>query len=129
MLNEERIILMTKMAYYEEKEGKENVAIGKYFRSDYIAVQILKSFISALFAYVIFFALYIFYDFEDFMQNIYKMDMIAFAKNALIWCGIVVVAYCVISYIVYSYRYAKARKSLKSYYNNLKKLGALYNNQ
>lgn len=129
MLNEERIILMTKMASYEENEGKKNVAIGKYFRSDYIALQVLKSVISATLAYAVIFALSIFYDFEIFMQDIYKMDLIAFAKNALIWYGIVVVIYGVISYIVYSYRYAKAKKSLKLYYNNLKKLNSLYHDQ
>ena len=42
MLNEEKIILMTQMASYEENEGKKNMAIGRYFRSDYIAIQVLK---------------------------------------------------------------------------------------
>lgn len=129
MLNEERIILMTKMASYEEKEGKKNVQIGNYFRSDYIGLKVLKSIISATIAYGLAFALYILYDFEEFMQNIYKMDLIAFAKNALILYGIVVVVYAIISYAVYFYRYMKAKKSLKCYYNNLKKLNSLYNNQ
>ena len=35
MLNEEKVILMTQMASYEENEGKKNMAIGRYFRSDY----------------------------------------------------------------------------------------------
>jgi len=129
MLNEERIILMTKMASYEENEGKKNVAIGKYFRSDYIALQVLKSVISATLAYGVVFGLFVLYDFEIFMQDIYKMDLIEFAKNVLIWYGVVVVAFGVISYIVYSFRYAKARKNLKRYYNNLKRLNSLYQNQ
>lgn len=126
MLNEERIILMTKMASYEENEGKKNMAIGKYFRSDYIAIQVLKSVLCATIAYGVCFALYIFYDFETFMQDIYKMDLIAFAKNVLLYYVITVVAYGVISYMICSYRYAKAKKSLKCYYNNLKKLNNLY---
>lgn len=126
MLNEERIILMTKMASYEENEGKKNMAIGKYFRSDYIAVQVLKSVLCATIAYGVCFALYIFYDFETFMQDIYKMDLIAFAKNVLLYYVITVVAYGAISYGICSYRYAKAKKSLKCYYNNLKKLNSLY---
>ncbi|MDR0947945.1 MAG: hypothetical protein LBM69_00335 [Lachnospiraceae bacterium] len=129
MLNEERIILMTHMASYEENEGKKNVAIGKYFRSDYIAVQVLRSVISCTLAYVILFALYVFYHFESLMENIYQMDLIGFAKDALIWYAITVVSYSVISYLVYSLRYYRARKSLKSYYNHLKKLNALYTAQ
>lgn len=126
MLNEERIILMTHMASYEENEGKKNMEIGKYFRSDYIAVQVLKSIFCATICYAVCFALYILYDFEVFMQNIYKMDLVAFAKNVLMYYAITVVAYSVLSYVVCSWRYAKAKKSLKCYYQNLKKLNSLY---
>ena len=126
MLNEERVILMTKMASYEEKEGKKNVSIGNYFRSDYIAIQMLKSIVCATVAFVAVFAMYIFYDLETFMQDIYRMDLIAFAKNVLIYYGVTLVVYGLISYIIYSYRYSKAKKSLKAYYQNLKKLNSLY---
>ncbi len=129
MLNEQRVILMTQMASYEENEGKKNVNIGSYFRSDYIAIQVLKSVLSATVAFVIVFALYIFYDFETFMQDIYKMDLITFAKNVLLYYAVTVVSYGLISYAVYSYRYTKAKKSLKRYRNNLKKLNALYHEQ
>lgn len=129
MLNEERIILMTKMASYEGKEGKKNMEIGKYFRSDYIAIQVLKSIISATICYAVCFALYIFYDFENFMQNIYKMDLVGFARDVFMYYAITVVVYSVLSYVVYSWRYAKAKKSLKCYYNNLKKLYSLYQEQ
>lgn len=126
MLNEERVKLMTRMASYEAGEGKKNMNIGKYFRGDYISQQVLKSIISATIAFVICFALYLLYDFEHFMQDIYKMDLIQFAKNVLIIYAAVVIGYGVISYIVYSIRYSRARKSLKKYYNNLRKLSSLY---
>ncbi len=127
MLNEERVILMTKLASYEANDGKKNIAIGNYFRSDYIGWQVLKSIISATIAFVVVFAMYIFYDFEIFMMDIYKMDLLEFGKNVLlIYLGVIAV-YAVISYIVYAYRYSKARKSLRLYYMNLKKLSNMYN--
>ena len=126
MINEERVILMTKMTSYENNEGKENMNIGRYFRSDYVGIQVMKSILCATIAYGICFALYIFYDFEIFMQDIYKMDLIAFAKEVLIYYVITVVVYAVISYVVCSYRYVKAKKSLKCYYHNLKKLNSMY---
>ena len=85
MLNEERVILMTHMASYENGEGKKNVKIGNYFRSDYISMQILKSIVCSTISFAIVFALYIFYDFENFMTDIYKIDLITFAKNILIY--------------------------------------------
>ena len=129
MLNEERIKLMTKMAAYEANEGKKNVAIGNYFRGDYIGLQVIKSIISATIAFLIVFCLFIFYDFEVFMSDIYKMDLLGFGKTVMIAYLIFVAAYALISYMIYTYRYAKARKSLKMYYNNLKKLAYLYDKE
>ena len=120
MLNEERIKLMTKMAAYEADEGKKNVAIGNYFRGDYIGLQVIKSIISATIAFVIVFGLFVFYDFEVFMSDIYKMDLLGFGRTVITAYLIFVAVYALISYMIYTYRYAKARKSLKMYYNNLK---------
>ncbi len=126
MLNEERIILMTHMASYEANEGKENMAIGKYFRSDYITLQVMKAILCATISYAVCFCLYILYDFEVFMQNIYKIDLIAFAKNALTYYAVTVVVYSALSYVICSWRYAKAKKNLKCYYQNLKRLNSMY---
>lgn len=126
MLNEKRIILMTKMASYEANEGKKNVAIGSYFRSDYIGWQVLKSIISATIAFVVVFAVYIFYDFEVFMMDIYKMDLLAFAKQVLTMYLWTIGIYAVISYVVYTVRYNRAVKSLRVYYMNLRRLAEMY---
>lgn len=129
MLNEERIKLMTKMASYEANEGKRNVAIGNYFRSDYIGLQVIKSVISATIAFLIVFALFVLYDFEFMMSDVYKMDLLDFGKTVLFAYLIFVGGYAAVSYLVYAYRYTKARKSLKMYYNNLKKLAYLYDKE
>ena len=126
MLNEERVVLMTKMASYEANEGKKSLAIGSYFRSDYIGWQVLKSIISAPIAFVVVFAMYIFYDFEIFMSDIYKMDLLEFAKNVLFFYLGVVGAYAVLSYIVCSVKYSRARKSLRTYHRNLQHLTSMY---
>lgn len=126
MLNKERVVLMTKMASYEEHEGKQNMKIGKYFRGDYIAVQVLKSVFAATVAVALVFGLFLLYDFEVFMQDIYKMDLVGFAKQLLAYYGVAVILYGAITYGICAYRYSKARKSLKLYYQNLKKLSSLY---
>ena len=71
MLNEERVRLMTRMACYEAKEGRKNVAIGNFFRGDYIGLQVIKSVISATIAYILIFAMFILYDFEVFMEGLH----------------------------------------------------------
>ncbi|MBQ2406897.1 MAG: hypothetical protein IIW54_04075 [Lachnospiraceae bacterium] len=129
MLNEERVKLMTKMASYEANEGKRNVSIGSYFRGDYIGLQVMKSVISATVAFVIVFALFVLYDFEVFMADIYKMDLMDFGKKVIIYYLVFVLIYAIISYIVYMTRYGEAKRSLKIYFNNLKKLSYLYDRE
>ena len=129
MLNEERIKLMTKMASYEANEGRKNVAIGNYFRGDYIGLQVIKSIINATIAFAIMFAMFVFYDFEVFMADIYKMDLLQFGKTIMTVYLVFMVVYGFVSYGIYTYRYTKAKKSLKIYYNNLKKLSYLYDKE
>ena len=126
MLKEERVILMTKMASYEEGEGKKSMSLGRYFRGDYISLQLLRAFFCSTIAYLLGFGLYVLYDFETLIADIYKMDLFAFAKNIVIWYAVFVIGYCVVTYAICAYRYARAKKSLKLYYHNLKKLDSLY---
>ncbi len=126
MINEDKVILMTRMASYETGKGKKDISILNYFRGDYIGFQVLKSVVAATVSFFMVFAVYIFYNFESLMQEIYKMDLLAFGKSIIILYLCTVGAYGVISYVVYANKYNKARKSLKVYYNNLKKLSGMY---
>lgn len=129
MLNEKRIILMTKMASYEENEGKKNGAIGNYFRGDYIGLQVIKSIISATIAFFVVLLMYVFYEFENIMQDIYKTDLLILGKKSLLIFTIVVAGYALISYAIYSSRYSHAKKNQKIYSNHLKQLAELYNKE
>lgn len=126
MINEEKVILMTKMAAYESNKGKRDMNVLHYFRSDYIGFQLLKSVIAATVSFIALFAVYVFYNFETLMQEVYKMDLLAFGKTIVILYLCAVGAYCVISYVIYASRYNRARKSLRVYYANLKKLAGMY---
>jgi len=126
MLNEERIKLMTKMAAYEENEGRRNMAIGNYFRSDYIGLQVLKAVISATLSFAIVVGMYIFYDFEVVMKEIYQVDLLETGRKLLLAYVIFTGIYTFICYLVYSFRYSRAKKSLKKYYFHLQELSGLY---
>ena len=122
MLNEERIRLMTRMAAYEEREGKKDISISGYFRGDYISFQLLKSAIYATVGFALAVAMYVLYNMETFLEDFYKMDMLEFLKGILSKYCLVLAIYLVISYFVYSYRYHKAKKHVKQYNNLLRAL-------
>ena len=126
MLNENRIILMTKLASYEAREGKKNHAVSSYFRGDYISMKVIGSLISAAVAFVICLALYLLYHMEELMENVYEMDLLLFAQDILVKFLVFVIGYGLLSYVVYSVRYSKVKKKQKTYGNNLKKLANMY---
>ncbi|MCQ2522764.1 MAG: hypothetical protein MJ123_00375 [Lachnospiraceae bacterium] len=128
MLNEERIKLMTRMASYEATDGKKNTSVAKHFRSDYVTLELIKAIICATVAFMVVFGAYIFYDFENFMTNIYKMDLFAFAGRIARAYGYFLVTYCVIVYVAFSIKYSMAKKNLRKYFNNLKTLSTMYDN-
>ena len=126
MLSEERIKLMTKMAAYEENEGKKYMSIGSYFRSDYMGMQVIRSVICGTLAFFLLAGLYVYYHFETMMQDIYKMDLLLLGRRVLFYYIVFIAAYSVITYVIYSFRYSRAKRSLKHYYYHLKQLAAIY---
>ena len=126
MLSQERIKLMTKMAAYEENEGKKYMSIGSYFRSDYMGMQVIRSVICGTLAFFLLAGLYVYYHFETMMQDIYKMDLLLLGRRVLFYYIVFIAAYSVITYVIYSFRYSRAKRSLKHYYYQLKQLAAIY---
>lgn len=129
MLNEERIRLMTRMAAFEELDGKKDISISGYFRGDYISFQVLKSAIYATFGFVVAVAMYVLYDLETFMSDFYKMDIVAFCQDMLTRYVAVLAIYLVISYFVYSFRYNRAKRHIKTYSIQLRKLREMYESE
>lgn len=129
MIREERVILMTKLQAYEDRGGKKDIGIAGYFRGDYIGSQILKSVIGITIAAVIFYAGYIFYHLEEFLNDLYQRDWLAYASTLLTRYLILVIGYALITYLVYAYRYTKAKKGLKNYYGGLRALNAMYHEE
>ena len=113
---------MTRMAAYEEREGKKDISISGYFRGDYISFQLLKSAIYATVGFALAVAMYVLYNIEMFLEDFYKMDILEFLKDILSKYCLVMAIYLVISYFVYSYRYHKAKRHVRQYNQLLRAL-------
>ncbi len=126
MLNQEKIRLMTRMASFDEVEGKKDIAVNGYFRGDYISLQVVKSAIYATAGFAVVIALYVLYNLETFLSEFYKMDLVAFAKDWLTRYMVVMLVYLVISYFVYAVRFTRSKKRIRTYQQQLKRLHQIY---
>lgn len=113
---------MTKMAAYEKHAGSKNLNIVNYYRSDYIGFQMLKAFLAATISFLAAMAIYVFYNFEEIMSDIYTVDYVSIAKNVGTLFLVLIGIYMILCYILYTTRYSKAKKELKGFYANLRKL-------
>ena len=52
MLDEQKIKLMTKLAFYEKTQGKEDFKISEYYRKDYTSLHVICSILWVTVGYV-----------------------------------------------------------------------------
>lgn len=126
MLNEDKIKLMTKLATYEQGEGKETIPIMQYFQSDYIGYNVIKTTISVTIAYAIIVAAFCFAKGEYLMENIHKMSIQQLGGGILFGYIFVMAIYITIALVFYYRKYVKAKNSVRKYYNQLKNLSVYY---
>lgn len=122
MVNKEKVALMTRLALYEQGEGKTGLPMSKYYHSDYMALRLINSVIVTTLVYIMAVALIVLVNVEQFLEEVVTMDLQALGKNILIAYVVVLVINIVITYAIGNYRFKKHRKGLNEYNGNLKKL-------
>lgn len=115
MINEEKVLRMTKMASYEAKGGKKDRAVAGYFKGDYIGMQLVWSFLIVTAAFMVGVAAYLSFNFEKVMAEIYTIDLVAVGKKALFLYLAVTLCYLAVTYVVYLLKYVKAKKRLNMF--------------
>lgn len=129
MLNNKKIRLMTKLAVYENKEGKEDINLSKYYKTDYVRYQVFKSLISTTIGYALILVLIFLYETEYLIRNAVNLDYKHIGTYILGIYIILLVIYGAISTIVYSIKYDKSRKKLTHYFKLLKRLSKVYKDE
>ncbi|MDY4693819.1 MAG: hypothetical protein SO401_09815 [Blautia sp.] len=129
MLNEEKIKVMNKLAMYEKGEGRKYLPVSKYYRSDYIGLALIKNFFLVTIGYGLVLTGIGAYFGNYLMENIHKMNLVTLGIDILIGYLAVLVIFSVLTYIQYSIKYRRAKKSVKLYYEELTKLNRIYSRE
>lgn len=126
MLNNEKIKLMTKLAVYEQKEGREDIKLSRYYKTDFIRFQILKSIVCVTISYVIVLGVLAFYNMEYLITNAVSMNYGALITYIVAIYVLLLAIYILGSILLYSIRFDQSRKRLGRYFHNLKTLRQMY---
>ena len=121
-LDGDKIMLMTRMASFEENEGKDAIRVCNFFRSDYVFLNVVRAVVSATVSYFLILVLYVYYNIDQLLQDIYTMDLLAIGRKLVTAYVIFAGVFGIIAYIVYSFRYDWAKKHLNDYNYALREL-------
>lgn len=129
MLNTNKVRLMTKLALYENKEGKEDIRLSKYYKTDYVRYQVIKTLICATIGYGLILGLVFIYKSEYLIRYAVSLDYKTLGMYILGFYIMIVTVYGLGSFVGYSIKYDKSRKKLGRYFKLLKRLERIYNEE
>ena len=129
MLNNDKIANMTKLAIYEEGEGRKGISIIKYYPGDYKSMQVIKGFVYGTVAFALMFLLYLTQDIENIMGILFSDDLFNYIlKCVATYLGFIII-YCTICYMIVEYKYMKVKKGVRDYFNIMKIVYSYYKGQ
>ncbi len=126
MINEQRTRMMTKLALYESKRGKKELQITRYAPGDYVTAHMLWSFVCGTIAFVIVLVLWVLYNIESLLIELFSIDIMHLAINILLIYIIFMGLYLGMYYVYISYRYGRYKKRVNKFLLGLKELYRQY---
>ena len=126
MLNNKKIRIMTKLALYEQNEGKEDIKLGKYYKTDYVRLQVLKTAVCVTIGYLLILLMVGMYKAEYIISKLVTFNFVRIGQYLLGFYIMIMAVFITGSIIGYSLKYDNSRKSLSKYYKSLKKLSSFY---
>lgn len=126
MLNNRKVRLMTRLAMYEQDEGKEDVRLSKYFQTDYVRLQVLKTVVAITFGYLLVLLILVVYHSEYLIRDAVILDYRGMIMQYAGIYVIIVTVYCSMAMIGYMIQYRASRKKLAKYFRMLRRLRSMY---
>jgi predicted PurR-regulated permease PerM len=126
MLTKQRLQLMISLADFKQSHINTTMRVTKYYRNDYVAVQLVKNFFITSIAYLILLGLFAVYHLDFLLTNMNDLKMGRLAAVLLIIYVVMLAVYSVITYVIARIRYARAREEAKDYDQKLDLLANIY---
>ena len=118
MLDERKVKLMTRLAFYEQTQGKEDFKISAYYRKDYTSLHMLCSFIWVTIGYVLVVGLAVLAGLDSLLGHMSMAVMVLIGGMAIVgWLAVV---------IIYTEKHKNSRQRVKKYNHDLTRLLKMY---
>lgn len=126
MLSEDRIRKMIRLSDYEKGLGGTDLKRTRYWKMDYVRLQILKTFLAVLVSVMLIFVLIVLYNLEYVMQHVLELPY----REILLYGGLGLVlaeaTAIVVTIRLAGREYEESKSRVKEYYTTLRELETLY---
>ena len=126
MLNEKKIKIMMDLSRYENKHGKDEPKIVRYYRSDYLAFALFRNFFLTTLGYAVIIGLIALYHMEYILNNVQNMNIVYLVGVVAVGYVLLIVVYSIATYARFTIKYKKSRKGVHLYDRKLAELQELY---
>lgn len=126
MINEEKVKQLYKVALHEQEAEKYRRKIGRYYREDYIAKEILKSIFTGTMAYLFMSALWLAGDWINVFEKINNKEYAEICVPMAALYVVYMIIYMTVTYVVYKAKYKESSSYIKNYEKELVHLNRMY---
>lgn len=129
MLNHRKVRLMTRLAMYEKKEGKEDIRLSKYYRTDFVRLNVLKSIVAMTAGYLFVLLILVLYNAEYLIGEAVRLDYKTLIARYVSIYLVLLSIYFALPTIGYMLKYRFSRRKLAKYFRMLRRLRTMYNEE
>ena len=126
MLTKRRLQLMIRLAEFKQDNEDRAMRVVRFYKSDYIALSLIRNLFLVTLAYLILLALFAMYHMDYLLTNLNQMKVGPIAAVAVILYLMLLGIYSVIAYMAARIRYIRAYAAVRDYDQQLRLLGRIY---
>jgi hypothetical protein len=129
MLDKQKIQLMSRLALYEQTDGKKDFKLNEYYRKDYASLHGVFSVLWVTLGYVCVVFLVGVVMLEKILANLTVKYLLTLGGIVMAGYLALCIIYAVISHILFGLRHKDARERVKNYNHDLVKLLRIYDSE
>ena len=126
MLDKRKVEIMTRLAFYEQTDGKKDFKVSEFYRKDYTSLHTICSVLWVTVGYLCVIGIIILIVLEDLLENLSNGVIMMLGGMVLLGYISLVIVYAIITNHIYDEKHRDARQRVKKYNHNLTRLLRMY---
>lgn len=126
MLDQRKIELMTRLAFYEHTDGKKDFKVSEFYRKDYTSLHTICSVLWVTVGYLCVIGIVILMVLEDLLENMSNGVIVMLGGMILLGYVALIIIYAIITNHIYDEKHKEARQRVKKYNHDLTRLLRMY---